>query len=101
VFAGNGFSSTDPEFRKWGNRVKKDLKKKDKVILITHAPPHNTNLDRIMGDPTGNKDIRKFIEKVDLVLAIAGHIHENEGAEDVIKGTKVVNPGPIGMIFEV
>ncbi|HLC98942.1 MAG TPA: metallophosphoesterase [Candidatus Nanoarchaeia archaeon] len=100
-FAGDGFSLTDPEFERWGNKIQPHLKKKDKVVLITHAPPHKTKLDVIMGSHTGSKSIRKFIEKVDLVLAIAGHIHENAGAEDMIKGTKVVNPGPYGKVYEV
>lgn len=100
-YAGDGFSMNDPEFRKWGDKVRKELKKKDNVILITHAPPHKTKLDNMMGEYCGNKDIRKFIEKVDLVLAISGHLHENAGKEDIIKGTKVVNPGPYGMVFEL
>lgn len=100
-FAGNGFSETDQEFRKWGEKVKDEITKKDKVILITHAPPHKTNLDRIMGSHCGNKDIRKFIEKVDILLAISGHLHENAGKEDMIKKTMVVNPGPYGKIYVV
>lgn len=100
-FAGNGFSEKDPEFKEWGRKVERDLKKKDKVILITHAPPHNTKLDNIMGESCGNKDIRRFIEKIDIVLAVSGHLHENAGKEDMIKGTKVVNPGPFGMVFDI
>lgn len=100
-FAGDGFSLKDPEFERWGKNIQNQLKKKDKVVLITHAPPHKTKLDRIMDSYTGSKSIRKFIEKVDIILAIAGHIHENAGAEDIIKGTKVVNPGPYGKVFEV
>lgn len=100
-YAGDGFSMTDPGFRKWGDKVRKALKKKDRVVLITHAPPHKTRLDKLMGSYCGNKDIRKFIEMVDIVLAVSGHIHENAGMEDVIKGTKVVNPGPFGKVFEI
>ncbi|PIN85874.1 hypothetical protein COV19_07760 [Candidatus Woesearchaeota archaeon CG10_big_fil_rev_8_21_14_0_10_44_13] len=100
-FAGNGFSTTDTEFRAWSNKVRGELKKKDNVILITHAPPHRTKLDRIMGNYCGNKDIRQFIEKVDILLAISGHLHENAGKEDMIKKTRVVNPGPYGMVIEI
>ena len=100
-FEGDGFAHKDPEFERWGKRIKDQLKKKDKVVLITHAPPHKTKLDRILDSYTGNKSIRKFIEKVDIVLAISGHIHETAGAEDKIRGTKVVNPGPFGKVYEV
>lgn len=100
-FAGNGFSLNDPEFGRWSAKVQKELRKEDNVILITHAPPHKTSLDLIMGSHCGNKDIRRFIEKVDIVLAISGHLHDNFGKEDVIKGTRVVNPGPFGKVFEI
>ncbi|MFO8015933.1 MAG: metallophosphoesterase [Candidatus Woesearchaeota archaeon] len=100
-FAGDGFSLDDPEFEKWGKKVKKELKKKEKVVLITHAPPHKTRLDLIMDSHCGNKAVRKFIEKVDMVLAVSGHIHETAGVEDTIKGRKVVNPGPYGKVFEI
>jgi Icc-related predicted phosphoesterase len=100
-FSGNGFSQTDTEFEGWSKKIEKVLKKSDKVVLITHAPPHKTKLDIVAGSHCGNKSIRKFIEKVDILLAISGHIHDCEGAEDMIKGTKVVNPGPFGKVFEI
>lgn len=100
-FAGNGFSETDSEFRKWSAKVKDELRKKDNVILVTHAPPHRTSIDKIMGSHCGNKDIRQFIEKVDVLLAISGHLHENAGKEDRIRKTRVINPGPYGMVVDV
>jgi len=100
-FAGDGFSLKDPGFEKWGKKIQPHLKKKDKVVLLTHAPPHKTKLDQILDSHVGSKSIRKFIEKVDIILAVSGHIHDTTGAEDKIKGTKVVNPGPFGKVFEV
>jgi len=105
-FEGDGFSMVDPNFREWGKKIKKELttvlkkdKKKYKAILITHAPPYNTTLDNLMGSKCGNKDIRKFIETTPLYLAISGHIHENAGKTDMIKKTKIVNPGPYGKVI--
>ena len=100
-FSGNGFSQKDAEFEVWARKVERELKKSDKVVLITHAPPHKTRLDNIAGSHCGSRSIRRFIEKVDILLAVSGHIHENAGAEDVIKNTKVVNPGPFGKVFEI
>lgn len=109
VFMGmssDGFSVSDPEFREWSEKVKRELivmQKKEgkrfKIILITHAPPHNTRLDNLMGSHCGNKDIRRFIESNNIYLSISGHIHENAGKIDMIKKTQVVNPGPYGRVI--
>ncbi|HLC46853.1 MAG TPA: metallophosphoesterase [Candidatus Nanoarchaeia archaeon] len=100
---GNGFSHDDPRFRAWGERILKDLKKKKgkKVILITHAPPYGTAIDKISGQHCGNKDIRRFIEKAQPVLAISGHLHECAGKEDRVGKCRVINPGPYGKIISV
>ncbi|MCX8147103.1 MAG: metallophosphoesterase [Candidatus Woesearchaeota archaeon] len=100
-FSANGFAERDPEFDRWVKKVKKEFRKEDKIILVTHAPPYNTKLDNIMGSHCGNKDVRKFIETTNISLGISGHIHETAGREDSIKGRKIVNPGPKGMVIEV
>ena len=63
------------------------------VILVTHAPPHGTRLDRLRnGRHVGSRAIRAFIEKHQPDLCIAGHIHEGKGV-DTIGRTTVINPG--------
>ena len=91
-WGGGGFSFRDKEFEKNVKRFRNMIKKDDKVVLVTHAPPYGTKIDDIFGEHAGNKSIRKFIEKVKPVLAVSGHLHECVG-EDKIKGTRVINPG--------
>lgn len=55
----------------------------------------------IFDQPAGNKSIRDFIRKYSPKLAISGHLHENAGIKDKLDKTKLVNPGPWGMILEV
>lgn len=64
-------------------------RKKGTRVLLSHAPPHCT-LDEIPAGNVGCKAIRKFVEKVDLV--VCAHIHEARG---VMKegNTIIVNPG--------
>ena len=63
------------------------------VILVTHAPPHGTRLDRLRnGRHVGSQAIRACIEKHQPDLCIAGHIHEGKGV-DTIGRTTVINPG--------
>ena len=65
----------------------------EKYILVTHAPPHKTKLDRVFfGLHVGSKAIREFIEYFTPDLAICGHIHEARGV-DCIGKTVVINPG--------
>jgi len=98
-FGGGGFSLVDPEFEKFSKKFR--LKTKDTVVLITHAPPFGTKVDKLSREHHGNKSISNFIKKVDINLAICGHLHENAGKEDKIGKTKIINPGPKGMIVEV
>lgn len=65
-----------------------------KYILVTHAPPHRTKLDRVfLGFHAGSKAVRSFIEDFQPDLAICGHIHEARGS-DRIGETVIINPGP-------
>ena len=103
-FGGGGFSMTDKEFEKIAKtRFKKIINENQdrKIILVTHAPPYGTRLDRLGKSHVGNKSFRHFIEKYRVDLAISGHLHENFGKEDKIKNTKVINPGPFGKIVEI
>jgi uncharacterized protein len=59
------------------------------IVLLTHAPPHGAR-DELPFGHVGSKAIRKFVDRVDLV--ICGHIHEAKGSEK-IGNTLVVNPG--------
>ncbi len=100
-YGGGGFSLTDREFEKTAKKLLKKTKKDEKLILITHAPPYKTKLDKINGGYAGSKSIRKFIEKNNIAVAISGHFHENSGKEDKIGKAKIINPGPFGKILNV
>ena len=102
-YGGGGFSLVDREFEKISIKFKKILQenKDKKIILVTHAPPYKTRLDRLAGGHCGNKSIRHFVDKNKVDLLICGHLHENFCKEDKIKKTKVINPGPFGKIVEI
>ena len=102
-YGGGGFSIVDREFEKISAKFKKIIKqnKDKKIILVTHAPPYKTKLDKLVEWHCGNKSIRHFVEKNKVDLLICGHLHENFGKEDNIKKTKVMNPGPFGKIVEI
>ena len=97
----DGFTRHSDEFRELQREWRRMLTPNQKVVLVTHAPPYKTNLDKIGNDYVGNADIRKGIERIQPILAIAGHIHENEGKQDRIGKTVCVNPGWKGMVLAV
>ena len=103
-YGGGGFSIVDKGFEKTAKEKFKDIIKNHhdkKIILITHAPPYKTRLDKLIQGHCGNKSIRHFVEKNKVDLLICGHLHENFGKEDKIKRTKIINPGPFGKIIVI
>lgn len=103
-YGGGGFAFIDKEFEKTSNAKFRELIKQNKdkaIVLVTHAPPYRTRLDKIGKNHCGNKSIKKFIEKNRVDLLVCGHLHENFGKEDKIGKTRIINPGPSGKIIEM
>jgi len=103
-YGGGGFTLYDKEFDNTAKtKFRKIIKnnKDKKIILVTHAPPYKTRLDKLIQGHCGNKSIRYFVDKNRIDLLICGHLHENFGKEDKIKKTKYINPGPFGKIVEI
>ncbi len=78
------------------------------TIVVTHVPPHGAGLDvapKLRGDlsvvieggetvmvPVGSTAVRSFLERVQPVLSLHGHIHESRGAVRIGR-TLSINPG--------
>jgi len=96
-----GFESKNKDLESIIPQLKKTLKNK-KLILMTHQPPYNTKLDYIKGiGHQGNKSIRKFINILKPILAISGHLHENENKKDKVYSTIIINPGTKGKVLDI
>ncbi|WP_048058257.1 metallophosphoesterase [Pyrococcus yayanosii] len=97
---GFGGSNITPFSTVWEfteEEIKRGLEKNYRAgdIILTHAPPHGTSLDRtVSGLHVGSQALRKFIEERRPPLVVCGHIHEGRGV-DVIGETVAVNPGPL------
>ena len=64
-------------------------------ILIIHNPPHGTGLDKVTdGFHVGSKAVTDFINSVQPLMLITGHIHESACIEN-IGSTVAINPGPL------
>ena len=71
-------------------------------MLICHAPPLDTDLDRIRtGLHAGSRAVREFIEKHQPEYFFCGHIHEAEGAVIQMGATRAQNVGKKGFLLEL
>lgn len=95
-FGGGGFSKRDIEFERFTKNVKKE-----NIVLVTHAPPYNTSLDILPMGHVGSISIKNFIKNNKPIIAICGHLHENEGKSEKISKTLIINPGIKGKIIEI
>lgn len=100
-YGGGGFSLKDKSFEKLTKVWKKKIKK-EKIVLVTHAPPYNTKIDKILDAPCGNKSIKNFINEIKPIVAMSGHLHECNGLKQVFKKkTLIINPGPWGVVLKI
>lgn len=99
---GGGFSLSDRKLEKKIPLFKKTIKKGNKVILVTHAPPFGTELDLMpWTGHVGCQSINKTIIDIKPNLLICGHLHENFGVHQKMGETFMINPGPEGVIIEL
>jgi Icc-related predicted phosphoesterase len=72
------------------------------LVLICHAPPLNTELDRVHeGLHAGSRAVREFIEEHQPQHFFCGHIHEAEGVAIQMGATRARNVGKRGYLLEL
>ena len=105
--AGLGYSNPTP-FHTPGEYSEDELARRlepfaglDPLILICHAPPLDTPLDRIgKGKHAGSRSVREFIERRQPAWFVCGHIHEAEGVQTTLGRTRAVNAGRPGYLID-
>jgi len=71
-------------------------------ILICHAPPAKSTLDRAgQNQHFGSTAVRAFIERVQPNHFFCGHIHECEGVQETLGDTHCVNVGKRGYLLTI
>jgi uncharacterized protein len=74
----------------------------DPLVLVCHAPPRATALDRIRdGVHAGSSAVAEFIKHHQPARFFCGHIHEAEGVEIQIGRTLARNVGKRGYLLEL
>jgi|SRR5579862_6414947 len=106
--AGLGYSSPTP-FNTPGEYSEEEIEERlakfadlDPLVLICHAPPLDTQLDRIReGLHGGSRAVREFIKRKHPRDFFCGHIHEAEGVVEQIGATRAQNVGKRGYLLEI
>ena len=101
TYGGGGFLVEDSNFDEVVEKHQRALVEADRLILLTHQPPFNTNIDQIHGKSVGNMNIKDFIRDYNPIIAASGHIHDTFGKEEMVKDCLVFNPGPKGKIVDL
>jgi len=104
--AGLGYSSPTP-FHTPGEYSEEELAARlekfvewNPSVLICHAPPLNTELDRVrLGLHAGSRAVREYIEKRQPAHFFCGHIHEAEGKVIQMGATRAQNVGKKGYLL--
>jgi Icc-related predicted phosphoesterase len=106
TIAGLGYSSPTP-FKTPGEYTEAQMaaelaKLPPAQVLICHAPPKNTPLDRA-GEKQhfGSTAVAEYIAQTNPAYFFCGHIHEAEGVEQRIGGTLGVNVGKKGYLLDL
>ena len=72
------------------------------LVLICHAPPLDTPLDRIKeGLHGGSRAVREFIDRHTPTHFFCGHIHEAEGKVVQMGATRAQNVGKRGHLLDL
>lgn len=70
-------------------------------LMVTHAHPTGTLMEKLSVFVPGSEGVRRAIEKFQPDIAICSHVHEAEGIEEKIGRTKVINVGRRGKIIVI
>jgi Icc-related predicted phosphoesterase len=86
----------------WKNLPLAVKERRAPAVLLSHYPPLDTVLDEPSpGRHDGSEQVRKFIEALQPAVAICGHMHRAFGREGRMGPTRLVNPGPAGMVIDI
>jgi Icc-related predicted phosphoesterase len=106
--AGLGYSNPTP-FGTPGEYSEEEISERLKkfadlrpLILVCHAPPLGTALDRVgAGKNAGSRSVRAFLEEHPPEYFFCGHIHECAGVQTRLGPTQAVNLGKTGYLLDL
>ncbi|MBI4141737.1 metallophosphoesterase [Candidatus Woesearchaeota archaeon] len=95
------FPTTEQEIFEGLERGFNKIKNKPVKIMVTHAHPAGSMMEKFTNIFPGSIAVRKAIDKFQPDILFCGHVHEAQGIEETIGKTKVINVAKTGKIIEV
>lgn len=89
---GSNFFISEAKFYHGLKNVYDSLKRPDKFILLSHAPPFGFGDMARNGEHIGSRGLLKFDKEFKPKIHICGHVHEAKGIYE-LNGTLIINPG--------
>lgn len=77
------------------------VKNAKKKVMVTHAHPAGSLIEKFTQIFSGSKSVRKAIDEFSPDIVICGHVHEAQGIEETIGNTRVINVSKTGKVFEI
>ena len=96
---GGGLENNAGNFLSNEEKIKKTLLElmqgEKNIILLTHLPPFDTNIDKSRnGMPIGSKAVKEILEEEQPIIHLCGHAHSSFGEEKIGK-TISINIGAV------
>lgn len=70
-------------------------------VMITHVHPSDSVMEKFSKFVRGSVGVRDAISKFKPDLLLCSHVHEAQGLEEQIEGTRIINVGPRGKIIDL
>ena len=71
------------------------------AVIVSHSPPQGAVDTSSNGQSFGSVALRETVERTQPLLVVCGHVHDCGGQFVDISGTRVVNAGPKGIVWEL
>ncbi|MBI4140485.1 metallophosphoesterase [Candidatus Woesearchaeota archaeon] len=95
------FATTEQEIFEGLERGFNKIKNKPVKIMVTHAHPAGSTIEKFTNLFPGSIAVRKAIDEFQPDIVFCGHVHEAQGIEETIGKTKVINVAKTGKVIEV
>lgn len=87
---GGGLENNAGSFLSSEEKIKKTLLElmqgEKNIILLTHLPPFDTNIDKSSnGMPIGSKAVKEILKETQPIIHLCGHAHNSFGEEKIGK----------------
>ncbi len=70
-------------------------------LMVTHVHPSGSLMGKLSSFVPGSSGVRKAVDNLKPDILLCSHVHEAEGVEEMIGGTKVINVGRKGKVLEI